>query len=113
MTGSFNKPEFIGVDGYRAGYYRAGAGAPVVFLHGGASDGRDWQPLSGVLGDEYTCLAPDFPGFGLSDHPREAYSLADYAVGPLSHICLRKKKLDILKPGFVFIYKIFSIAVTV
>lgn len=41
----------------------------VVLLHGYPSSSRMWAPLIPLLADHYHVVAPDYPGFGLSDAP--------------------------------------------
>jgi pimeloyl-ACP methyl ester carboxylesterase len=60
-------------------YRRAGAGAPLVLLHGGLSDGRSWTPQLGSLASEYDVAAWDAPGCGDSADPAADLRLADYA----------------------------------
>jgi len=60
-------------------YRRAGAGEPLVLLHGGLSDGRSWTPQLQSLAGEYDVVAWDAPGCGGSDDPAANLSLADYA----------------------------------
>lgn len=42
-------------------YREAGAGKPVVFVHGYLVDGRLWDGVVDSLSDRYRCLAPDWP----------------------------------------------------
>lgn len=42
-------------------YRDAGAGDPIVFVHGVFVDGRLWQPVVDRLRDRYRCLTPDLP----------------------------------------------------
>src|SRR5215469_8155633 len=60
-------------------YRRAGAGAPLVLLHGGLSDGRSWAPQLESLAHEYDVVAWDAPGCGGSADPAAELRLADYA----------------------------------
>ena len=60
-------------------YRRAGAGAPLVLLHGGLSDGRSWTPQLESLAQEYDVVAWDAPGCGGSADPAADPRLADYA----------------------------------
>ena len=60
-------------------YRRAGAGAPLVLLHGGLSDGRSWTPQLESLPREYDVIAWDAPGCGGSADPAADLRLADYA----------------------------------
>ena len=50
-------------------YRRAGAGAPLLLLHGGLSDGRSWTPQLESLAHEYDVVAWDAPGCGGSANP--------------------------------------------
>jgi pimeloyl-ACP methyl ester carboxylesterase len=53
--------------GARTHHIEAGSGAPVVLLHGGTGGGANWFRLLGPLAAHFRVLAPDLPGFGLSD----------------------------------------------
>jgi len=44
----------------------AGAGHPVLLLHGIPDSGRAWDGVMAALAPRYRCLAPDLPGFGAS-----------------------------------------------
>jgi pimeloyl-ACP methyl ester carboxylesterase len=63
----------------RIAYRRAGAGPPLVLLHGAWSDGRSWAPQLAGLGDEYDLVAWDAPGCGGSSDPPADLTLSDYA----------------------------------
>lgn len=59
----------VAVDGLTTGYLEAGAGDPVVLLHGGefgASAEIGWEHTIGALAQHYRVLAPDMLGFGES-----------------------------------------------
>jgi pimeloyl-ACP methyl ester carboxylesterase len=60
-------------------YRRAGAGAPLVLLHGGLSDARCWAPQLESLAGDYDVVAWDAPGCGGSADPPADLRLADYA----------------------------------
>ena len=60
-------------------YRRAGAGVPLVLLHGGLSDGRSWTPQLESLAHGYDVVAWDAPGCGGSADPAADLRLADYA----------------------------------
>lgn len=57
---------------------RAGSGTPVLMLHGGACDSRDWIETMTSLSSCCTCYAPDLIGYGLSDNNRDGYYLSDF-----------------------------------
>jgi len=64
----------ITVDGVNIFYREAGAkDAPcILLLHGYPSSSRMFEPLLPLLSDKYHLIAPDYPGFGLSDAPSPA-----------------------------------------
>jgi pimeloyl-ACP methyl ester carboxylesterase len=71
--------EHVEVDGLRIAYRRAGEGPPVLLLHGGLSDSREWRRQLEDLSDEFTVVAWDAPGCGSSSDPPEWFRLPDYA----------------------------------
>src|SRR5579859_6230306 len=65
--------------GSKLSVWEAGAGAPIVFLHGFPASGRVWvRQLDSELATSYRLLAPDLPGFGKSPvrHPLTVAELA-------------------------------------
>jgi pimeloyl-ACP methyl ester carboxylesterase len=72
--------ERIQADGLEIAYRRAGQGPPHVLLHGGAEDGRVWQPQLAALADELTVIAWDEPGAGSSSELHGDFGLGDYAA---------------------------------
>jgi len=71
--------EQIEVKGLRIAYQRAGEGPPLVLLHGGLSDRREWRRQLEELSDEFTVVAWDAPGCGQSSDPPETFRLPEYA----------------------------------
>jgi pimeloyl-ACP methyl ester carboxylesterase len=69
----------VEVAGLRVAYRRAGQGAPLVLLHGGLADSREWRRQLEGLADEFTVVAWDAPGCGGSSDPPAAWRLGDYA----------------------------------
>ena len=61
------------VNGIRIHYRMAGAGEPVVLLHGFPETSNAWRKVMPALAQHYTVLAPDLRGFGDSDRPDHAY----------------------------------------
>ena len=81
----------IALDGGVLHYNRAGAGSPILLLHGLFAQKEQWNSLLCLLSAAgYTAIAPDLPGYGQSvDFP-----LADYR---LEHQVARLRQLiDIL-----------------
>jgi haloalkane dehalogenase len=59
-------------------FREAGAGSPVVFLHGNPMSSRVWRNVLPHLADRARCLAPDLIGMGDSGKPDVAYRFADH-----------------------------------
>lgn len=55
-------------DGTHLHYVDHGEGPPVVMLHGNPTWSLLYRDVIGAL-DGVRCLAPDYPGFGMSEHP--------------------------------------------
>ncbi|MCL6636946.1 MAG: alpha/beta fold hydrolase [Alicyclobacillus sp.] len=66
------------VRGTRIRLLQAGAGEPVLYLHGSGGGGA-WLPFFDRLTPSYRVLAPEHPGFGESDSLPEADNIEDYA----------------------------------
>lgn len=64
-------------EGIRVSYLKAGAGAPLLLLHGsgpGASSLGNWRTVLGPLAERYSVHAMDLVGFGQSERkPAEPY----------------------------------------
>jgi pimeloyl-ACP methyl ester carboxylesterase len=71
------------VHGHRIAYRQHGEpgdGRPVLLLvHGLAGSSSGWLDALDALGEVATVIAPDLPGHGASDKPRQDYSLAGHA----------------------------------
>src|SRR5687767_6167756 len=72
--------EHVDLDGVRVGHHRAGSGPPLVLLHGYVGDGAvTWRRQLDALSDEFTVIAWDAPGAGMSADPPERFGMAGYA----------------------------------
>lgn len=60
--------------GYRMRYLAAGAGEPLLLLHGLADVGAAWSRVLPSLARNYRVYAPDMLGCGASEKPRISYS---------------------------------------
>jgi len=70
----------IDIEGLRITYQRAGAGPPLVLLHGGFGISSSmWRRQLDGLSDEFTVVAWDAPGCGHSPDPPEGFGASDYA----------------------------------
>jgi pimeloyl-ACP methyl ester carboxylesterase len=69
----------VAVDGRTLAYRRAGSGPPLVLLHGGLADSRQWVRQFAAFATAFDVVAWDAPGTGGSDDPPEDFRLPDYA----------------------------------
>jgi pimeloyl-ACP methyl ester carboxylesterase len=70
----------IVLHGRRAVYRVAGAGPPVVLIHGMLNSSSHWQGVANRLAADHTVIAPDLIGHGDSAAPRGDYSLGAHAA---------------------------------
>jgi pimeloyl-ACP methyl ester carboxylesterase len=70
---------FANVNGVRLHYLIAGAGEPVILLHGYAETSHTWRPLITELARTRTVIAPDLRGAGQSSTPAAGYTKAEMA----------------------------------
>jgi pimeloyl-ACP methyl ester carboxylesterase len=70
--------KFVQIEGLNIGYREGGVGKHIVLLHGWGIDGSSYLGLLELLEKKYHVIAPDFPGFGLSDAPEEAWDVSAY-----------------------------------
>lgn len=71
--------QFVTIHGHRRAFVMEGQGPAILLLHGIGMDHKSWLPVIGPLAADYTVIAPDLLGHGLSDKPRADYSIAGYA----------------------------------
>jgi len=71
--------EVVRTNALEIAYERVGEGPPLIFVHGGAEDGRVWQPQLAALADEFTVVAWDEPGAGRSSDVPAGFGLTEYA----------------------------------
>ncbi|MBC8075881.1 MAG: alpha/beta fold hydrolase [Chloroflexales bacterium] len=69
---------------HRVAYAVVGSGPAVLLLHGLGGTADFWQPLLDQLGGRYALLCPDLLGFGFSDTPAVAYTLARHTAAMLA-----------------------------
>lgn len=83
----------VTVAGRAAHYLEAGAGPPVVLLHGLGADSRAWRTTIPALSKGAHVYALDFLGFGQSDKPEIPYRisvLSDFVIGFLEAAHIKK-----------------------
>jgi 2-hydroxy-6-oxo-octa-2,4-dienoate hydrolase len=103
MTDAQKRPEVgetIDANGVKTNYLEAGAGPPVVLVHGsgpGVTAYANWRLVIPALSDRFRVIAPDMVGFGFSERPDGAdYSVqtwADQVVGLLDALGLDKASI--------------------
>jgi haloalkane dehalogenase len=59
--------------GFATRILRAGAGTPIVLLHGNPDSAGEWRPVMSELDGAGRALAPDLPGFGAGDEPPASF----------------------------------------
>lgn len=88
----------IDANGIRTNYLTSGTGGETVVLVHGSGPGvtayANWRLVLPVLGEDFTCYAPDMVGFGYSDRPEDVeYGLqtwADQTVGFIKAMGIQK-----------------------
>lgn len=68
------------VDGLKLHYLTAGKGPAVILLHGYTQTSRMWRPLMPLLAERFTVIAPDLPGIGESEIPKDGLDMKSAAV---------------------------------
>jgi alpha-beta hydrolase superfamily lysophospholipase len=63
------------IDGVKLHYTTGGHGSPLILLHGYAETSRMWTPILPLLGEKFTVIAPDLPGIGDSEVPRNGLDM--------------------------------------
>jgi pimeloyl-ACP methyl ester carboxylesterase len=72
--------KFATIEGIKIHYLAAGHGPAVVLLHGYTQTSRMWRPLIPRLTDKFTVIAPDLPGIGESDIPKDGLDMKTAAI---------------------------------
>jgi pimeloyl-ACP methyl ester carboxylesterase len=68
------------VEGMSLHYLTAGHGSAVILLHGYTQTSRMWRPLIPKLTEKFTVIAPDLPGIGDSDIPKDGLDMKTAAI---------------------------------
>jgi len=71
---------FAQVEGIKLHYLTAGHGPAIILLHGYAETSRMWRPLIPKLTEKFTVIAPDLPGIGDSDVPKDGLDMKTAAI---------------------------------
>jgi haloalkane dehalogenase len=70
---------YADIDGARVHYVDEGTGPPLLLLHGNPTWSFLYREIIAGLQDRFRCIAPDYPGFGLSVAP------SGYGYTPAEH----------------------------
>ena len=68
------EPNYVEIEGLRMAYVEAGAGDPILMLHGEPTWGYLYRKMIPPLQAVGRAIAPDLIGFGRSDKPRAAHA---------------------------------------
>jgi len=68
------------IEGKRLHYLKAGQGPALILLHGYTQTSRMWRPLIEKIKDKFTIIAPDLPGIGDSDIPKDGCDMKTAAI---------------------------------
>jgi pimeloyl-ACP methyl ester carboxylesterase len=87
--------DFADVNGIRLHYASAGAGKPIIFLHGFPEFWYAWRKQLAEFGKDFLAVAPDMRGYNLSSKPAD---VAEYDMAKLvgdiralaEHLCAKK-----------------------
>jgi pimeloyl-ACP methyl ester carboxylesterase len=79
-AGKTAESRFAKIEGKKLQYLTAGEGPAVILLHGYTQTSRMWRPLIEKLKDKFTVIAPDLPGIGDSDVPKNGSDMKTAAV---------------------------------
>jgi 4,5:9,10-diseco-3-hydroxy-5,9,17-trioxoandrosta-1(10),2-diene-4-oate hydrolase len=85
LGGASCQSAFTFRDGRRLHYLEAGAGPPLVLLHGAGGGAANWYRLIAPLSAHFRVLVPDLPGYGLSDAIEPGRSLGHQVAGIVAH----------------------------
>jgi haloalkane dehalogenase len=86
------------IDGHLVHYLDEGAGPPLLLLNGNPSWSFGWRDVVLGLRGRFRCIAPDYPGFGLS-RPAPGYDFR-----PSSHSAVVEALVDRLGLGSLTVY---------
>lgn len=90
---------FFESNGTRLFYEVAGAGEPVILIHGGWLNSRQWDAQMPVLSRDYRVIRYDFRGAGRSPLGDSAFSHADDLAALLRHLQLDRVHIVGLSAG--------------
>jgi pimeloyl-ACP methyl ester carboxylesterase len=84
LGGASCQRNFSALEQRRLHYLEAGAGRPLLLLHGAGGGAANWYRLFASLSTRWRVLAPDLPGFGFSDPVEPAAPLGQQVAAFLA-----------------------------
>ncbi len=90
-------PRDAEVEGVKIHYLTAGSGPTVILLHGYTQTSRMWRPIIPLLAAKFTVIAPDLPGIGDSEIPKDGLDMKTSAI----RIHALAKSLGVMKARVV------------
>ena len=72
------------IDGLELFYEDIGRGPPLLFHHGYTASRESWEFLIPQLSNRYRCVSFDCRGAGDSGHPKDGYTVEQYAADALA-----------------------------
>lgn len=76
--------EMLGMEyiykGLKVQYEQMGKGPLIVLFHGWGANKELFKATMQVMAEKYCVVAPDTPGFGASEEPKEAWNLDEYCA---------------------------------
>ena len=99
------------IKGLNVEYTLSGDGEAVVLLHGWGANRKLFENIINVVSLKYKTIAPDFPGFGGSDEPKETWGVneyADFVIELLSELDIKKAVFLGHSFGGRVIFKLFE-----
>jgi pimeloyl-ACP methyl ester carboxylesterase len=67
-------------EGVKLHYLTAGHGPTVILIHGYAETSRMWKPIIPLIAKKFTVIAPDLPGIGDSEIPKDGLDMKTAAI---------------------------------
>ncbi|WP_405164476.1 alpha/beta hydrolase [Nocardia sp. NBC_01499] len=87
---------FAEIDGLRIHYAEAGAGEPLILLHGWPQHWWEWRHLLGPLAQRYHVICPDLRGLGWSEGRARGYTferLARDLIELMDHLGVHRARI--------------------
>lgn len=84
----------VTINGLKTFYFEEGTGPDLLFLHGWGVDHSLYMPMLQHLAKTHRVIAPDLPGFGQTQEPREPIDAASYVTFVLAFV----KELQLTNP---------------